>query len=213
MYPRSSAAAIAARSRSAAVTADARTTMIASSARTAHAAMASPSTTACGSRSISVRSTWAPGSASKPFATTTRRRSVAVAQSRHLRPAGNPPPPRPRRPDSLTMRMTASGDRSDTASRYAFQAPRLVARSMSAGSASRSATRASSTLGQSRAAARIGRLMRVGPGRRRHAARPRSSPRRRPTSAAAPCRRSRRAPSPRTRRRSRSSRDGRRRRG
>ena len=66
-------------------------------APSAAAASAAPSSTRCGarrSRSLSLKLT---GSPSAPLATTTgRRRPAATAAS--LRPAGKPPPPRPRRP-------------------------------------------------------------------------------------------------------------------
>ena len=126
--------------------------MIARSAPTAQAARATPSTTPCGSSSISVRSSWAPGSASKPLAMTNRStpRPPAERQSIHLRPVGKAPPPRPRRPESVTTRMTCSGVIVETARRHAVHAPcfSAVAKSARSWDGSYAPARASRIEGQ-----------------------------------------------------------------
>src|SRR5580765_3364277 len=92
MKPASSAAPMAASSRRIASTASERRAMKASPASMARAAMATPSMTAYGSVSSSVRSVRTAGSAPYPFATTYRRGASAAAGSpflagREARPA------------------------------------------------------------------------------------------------------------------------------
>ncbi len=52
-----------------------------------------------------------------------RRATAARDRPATCRPSGRPPPPRPRRPASPTMRMSVSGARSAVAVRQAVQAP------------------------------------------------------------------------------------------
>ena len=68
-----------------------------------------------GSPSITERSINAPGSPSSPlhtmyFTSDTLRRTLS-----HLRPAGKPPPPRPRRPESVISLQMDSGVMSNSA--------------------------------------------------------------------------------------------------
>ena len=77
----------------------------------ARAPMAMPSMTACGSLSMMLRSMNAPGSPSSALHTTTGstpRWTAVWRQVAHLTPVGNPPPPRPRRPERLISWMICS---------------------------------------------------------------------------------------------------------
>ena len=65
----------------------------------AQAAISMPSRKRCGSRSRYQRSLKVPGSPSSML-TAIRRGAGSAATMRHLRPAGKPAPPRPRRPES-----------------------------------------------------------------------------------------------------------------
>src|SRR3972149_542322 len=60
--------------------------------------MMAPSRTWCGSRSISSRLLKVPGSDSSKFTTRYVGRPVSCGTNDHFTPAGDPPPPRPRRP-------------------------------------------------------------------------------------------------------------------
>ena len=78
----------------------------------ARAAITMPSRTACGSLSMMLRSMNAPGSPSSALQTTmgsTPRWMAACRHVAHLTPVGKPPPPRPRRPESLISWMICSG--------------------------------------------------------------------------------------------------------
>jgi len=73
------------------------------------------SMTLWGSPSKTLRSMKAPGSPSSALQTTYLGASVDLAVSSHFTPVGNPPPPRPRNPESLTIWITCSGVFSVTA--------------------------------------------------------------------------------------------------
>ena len=71
--------------------------------------MIMPSSTLWGLPSSRASSMNAPGSPSSALQTTYLRSPSALRQASHLRPVGNPAPPRPRRPERLTSSRTASG--------------------------------------------------------------------------------------------------------
>ena len=75
----------------------------------AYAPMIMPSSTACGLPSMMLRSMNAPGSPSSALQMTYFVSPWASRQARHLRPVGNPAPPRPRSPAARSASMIASG--------------------------------------------------------------------------------------------------------
>ena len=110
---RSALRIIASRTRVASVY-SARTAMNASRAPTASAAAASPSMTACAFFSRRSRFVNTAGSDSYPFATAYLTSASLVAVMRHFSPVRNPPPPRPRRPASMSVCMVAAGPAAST---------------------------------------------------------------------------------------------------
>ena len=80
-----------------------------SSAPMARAAIIRPSRTLCGLPSITLRSMKAPGSPSSPLQITYFLAEFCTRAASHLRPVGNPPPPRPRRPDLRINSQMACG--------------------------------------------------------------------------------------------------------
>ncbi len=71
--------------------------------------MIMPSSTLCGSPSMTERSMNAPGSPSSPLQMMYFSSPGWARQISHFLPVGKPPPPRPRRPEASTSRMTSSG--------------------------------------------------------------------------------------------------------
>ena len=82
-------------------------------------AMAMPSITRCGSDSIRMRLTNAPGSPSSALQTRYLSGPGAPSRNFHLRPAGKPPPPRPPTPAASTRSQIAIGSISSARSRPA----------------------------------------------------------------------------------------------
>ena len=80
-------------------------------APTANAAISAPSSTRYGSRRRIMRSLNEPGSPSAAFTTTVvgSASEALAATVCHLRPVGNPAPPRPRSPDDATASITDAG--------------------------------------------------------------------------------------------------------
>ncbi len=69
-----------------------------------------PSMTEWGLPSRTARSMKAPGSPSSALQMTYFGSPFAFRQVSHFLPAGNPPPPRPRKPEALISSMISSGD-------------------------------------------------------------------------------------------------------
>ena len=120
--PAAVASATALRTRFTASGYSARTYRYPSSAPMARAAISMPSRTRCGFPSITLRSMKAPGSPSSPLQMTYFRGPGCFRVRCHLRPVGNPPPPRPRNPASETRSHTASALMAASA-RYAARYP------------------------------------------------------------------------------------------
>ena len=76
----------------------------------ARAAIATPSIRACGSRSTSSRLLQVPGSDSSKLQTTYVGLPVSYGTNDHFIPVGNPAPPRPRSPESLTSWIRSGPD-------------------------------------------------------------------------------------------------------
>ncbi len=68
-----------------------------------------PSTSVCGLAIISGTSLQVPGSDSSALTTRYFGLGLSCGMKPHLSPVGNPAPPRPRRPLSLTAAITAPG--------------------------------------------------------------------------------------------------------
>ncbi len=77
----------------------------------AYEAMARPSISLCGSPSMTALSMKAPGSPSSALQIMYLVSLLWARASFHLRPVGNPPPPRPRSPLRSTMSHTSAGVR------------------------------------------------------------------------------------------------------
>ena len=84
--------------------------------------MVIPSTSVNGSPSRSIRSAKVPESPSSKLQATNRRSAGVSRTVFHLIPAGNPAPPRPRSPESVTS-WTTSAAESDRARRNPVQPP------------------------------------------------------------------------------------------
>jgi hypothetical protein len=76
----------------------------------AQAAISSPSMSWWEPRSSRIRSLKDPGSDSSALQTRNLGWSVCLGMNDHLRPAENPAPPRPCRPELFTVSTTSSGD-------------------------------------------------------------------------------------------------------
>ena len=90
------------------------------------AAMIIPSSTAWGSASSTLRSMKAPGSPSSALQSTYLTSPGVFCANSHFRPAGNPAPPRPRRPEILTSSTICWG----VSSSSALAAPKYPSRAM-----------------------------------------------------------------------------------
>ncbi len=78
-------------------------------ARIAKLLMITPSTSTCGLPIISGMSLQVPGSDSSALTTRYLGFGLSCGMNDHFMPVGKPAPPRPRRPESLTAAMIASG--------------------------------------------------------------------------------------------------------
>ena len=78
-------------------------------ARIANELMITPSTSTCGLAIISGMSLQVPGSDSSALTTRYFGLGLSCGMNDHFMPVGKPAPPRPRRPESLTAVMIASG--------------------------------------------------------------------------------------------------------
>ncbi len=78
-------------------------------ARIAWAAMMTPSIRVCGVAIMSGMSLQVPGSDSSALTTRYLGFGLSCGMKLHFMPVGNPAPPRPRRPESLTRVMRSSG--------------------------------------------------------------------------------------------------------
>ena len=78
-------------------------------ARIANELMMTPSTSVCGLAIMSGMSLQVPGSDSSALTTRYCGLGLSCGMKPHFMPVGKPAPPRPRRPESLTAVMMASG--------------------------------------------------------------------------------------------------------
>ena len=78
-------------------------------ARIANEEMITPSTSTCGLAIMSGMSLQVPGSDSSALTTRYFGFGLSCGMKPHFMPVGKPAPPRPRRPESLTMVMMSSG--------------------------------------------------------------------------------------------------------